>query len=111
MGIMWLVVGTSVRRVASVFDLCSSLPLFPLFHLGFWIGPSFLPLSNLTLPYHHIGHFLQLSFAFLATPYILSSALPLRTHQCRSVVHIRYFINYGTNSLFSIHVSNLSLHR
>jgi len=35
MGIVSLVVRTSVRRVASVFDLCSSLPLFFFLISGF----------------------------------------------------------------------------
>jgi len=83
--------------------------LFLLF--GFWIDQSFLPLSHLTLPYHLVCHFLQLSFAFLCyPPYILSSALPLHTHQCCSVTRIRYFINYGTSLLFSTHVPNLLFH-
>ena len=107
MGIVELVVGTPVRRVVSAFDLLL-LATFSSFSFRVldWsiVSSAFSPHSSLPRQ-----PFLTVVFCFpVLPPYILSSALPLRTHQCRSVVHIRYFINYGTSFLFSIHVSNLS---
>jgi len=82
------------------FDLFSPLPLFPLFHFGFWIrGPSssiFSLASSLPPP--------QLFLTFVVS--LLSCATfpiyhPLcrSVYICRSIARIQLFVNYGTSLL------------
>jgi hypothetical protein len=90
------------------FDLFSPLPP-SLFHMGFGSVVHFSSsVPHFSPPCHYISHFLQSSsFAFLCYLSYISSALPLCTYLCRFIACTRYFINYGTSSLLSVHASNL----